>query len=647
VEWFEGIEEPVNAHQEVAQQFEPFSSDLDGLAPKKARKSGTAAGNQSENIADMFTAGMVAPIEDAMDLDEPPPPVPVEPSVAVPAPTSGKKTRAKVLLLSFSLTLTPVPSQRAASIATAAALRLPKTAPTQFWNAQVQALSDDLWQPTFDALEECKDDLPALVSNGERTGWCAVNQLKRKATLPPLQPVECRVEAPPARKVKSSFWDKAPDAAGEGGEAIEATVLVVHKFKLVTTPELRVILKQWFGASRWVYNHAIAHIKKNHGQRSLEVLRKLFVNNEAFKTENKWMTAIPNAIRDAALRDADKAYGAELKKKKANPQCEFNMKFRSKRDPSQSIELPHRVFMNGTMFPRFHRSSSCSSPDSVFFRRSKLGPLKFRPPLDFSLLHHDCRLQRTAVGDYYLCVPFDVPAAKEGENQAQIRIASGDPGVRTFLTFFTSDGKIIEIAPGSVGRIASLCMHLDKLQSKIDDKGKFKARNRLRMRKAAARLRQRIRNLVNDVHKKAASFLARNFDVVVLPEFESSQMVKRAKRRINTKTARMMLTWAHYRFRQTLLARARQSGTRVVLVSEAYTSKTCGKCGVVHAKLGGRKLFYCPTCRHRVDRDFNAARNILLRNAQHVQLRVQPRPTREGLSLAGMTALPPGASSQE
>jgi len=213
-----------------------------------------------------------------------------------------------------------------------------------------------------------------------------------------------------------------------------------------------------------------------------------------------------------------------------------------------------------------------------------------------------------------------------------------DPGVRTFLTGYTPGGALFEIGPNGMARITSLCFFLDQLQSKIDRTRK--ARERLRLRKAAMRMRTRIRDMVNDVHKKTACFLAQSFDVVLLPTFNVSNMVQRARRRIRSKTVRQMLTWAHYRFRQTLLARARSTGTHVLLVSEAYTSKTCGKCGQIHAKLGGAKRFRCPQCSHAVDRDANAARNILLRNADFIHLGVvQPSHPR--------MALPPMASPSQ
>ena len=128
------------------------------------------------------------------------------------------------------------------------------------------------------------------------------------------------------------------------------------------------------------------------------------------------------------------------------------------------------------------------------------------------------------------------------------------------------------------------------------------------------RIRQKIRNLVDEVHKKLTKWLVSNYEMILLPQFETSQMVTRAKRRIGSKTARQMLTWSHYRFQQRLLNKTREyRGSQVIVCDEAYTSKTCGHCGKLHEKLGGNKTFKCPYCDIRMDRDMNGARNILLR----------------------------------
>jgi putative transposase len=63
---------------------------------------------------------------------------------------------------------------------------------------------------------------------------------------------------------------------------------------------------------------------------------------------------------------------------------------------------------------------------------------------------------------------------------------------------------------------------------------------------------------------------------------------------------------------------ALRRGVLVVRLSEAYTSKTCGKCGHLHTELGGSKTYKCPKCKTQIPRDINGARNIMLRALQAV-----------------------------
>lgn len=93
-------------------------------------------------------------------------------------------------------------------------------------------------------------------------------------------------------------------------------------------------------------------------------------------------------------------------------------------------------------------------------------------------------------------------------------------------------------------------------------------------------------------------------------------MVKHGFRKIGSGTVRRMTLWSHYAFRQKLKHKGEQLGCRIHEVSEHYTSKSCGRCGRLHHKLGGNKVFKCPFCGWIMDRDFNAARNIFIMNVE-------------------------------
>jgi len=197
------------------------------------------------------------------------------------------------------------------------------------------------------------------------------------------------------------------------------------------------------------------------------------------------------------------------------------------------------------------------------------------------------------------------------ENQG--RIVAIDPGIRAFATFYSPD-ECGQIASGDYARLVRLAHHLDDLLSRLDPKrreGRVPARRRQGMRKAAARMRAKFRDLVDELHWKTIRFLVDNFDVILLPTFATSRMVSRANRKIRAKSVRSMLTFAHYRFARRLEWKAATLGKTVLRVNEAYTSKTVSWTGEIIANLGGRKTIKSGGI--TVNRDINDARGIFLR----------------------------------
>ena len=182
-----------------------------------------------------------------------------------------------------------------------------------------------------------------------------------------------------------------------------------------------------------------------------------------------------------------------------------------------------------------------------------------------------------------------------------------DPGVRSFLTWYCTD-SVGKIGEGAFFRIQRLCERLDDLLSRA---AKSPSRRRRNMRRAANRMRLRIENLVAELHRQAARFLVDNFDVILLPGFETSEMVERGRRRIGSKTVRNLLSLAHYRFKLFIRHKADEAGAIVLDVNEAYTTKTVSWTGEVLENLGGASVVVAQDG-ERMDRDYNGARGIYL-----------------------------------
>ena len=425
-----------------------------------------------------------------------------------------------------------------------------------YWNELCLEVSQQLWSLTKTGLPDL--DLIGLIGSAENLdvqSWFSMKQISL------LKQRWLKTSLPSSIASQADYTDS------------ESTKLRSRKIKVYPSVELKTQWNKWVAACRYCFNQAIDYQKKN-GRIGKGKLRNIIMQSEL----PQWVKDTPCHIRQNAIFDAHQAYTASR-----------DCKFRSCKAPRQTIKFNNCNFSHGTWYP---------------LRTKGLGFVSSEVIPDASL--YATQLIKDKSGDWFCVFLEEAKPIAQQEN----RIIALDPGVRTFLTGF--DGQnFLEVGSSDMGRINRLCKYLDELMSRISLSKA--AKERQKMRKAASRLRSKIRNLVDDCHKKTASYLAKNYQVILLPKFETSEMTNRSKRKIRSKTARQMLTWAHYRFKQVLKNKAELSGCQVIDVTEEFTSKTCTKCGHIHTKLGGSKVFRCPVCDHVIPRDWNGALGIMLK----------------------------------
>ena len=475
-----------------------------------------------------------------------------------------------------------------------------------FWNTSSPVWSRRLWSCIETDLRELEPIYWSLSSQKlAQNSWFTVRMLMQRTnmTLPMTSLPSPLSSLPPITDVvlqKIVNDEKKKKVSPKRQKTTEEEILLRSRKIRIFPNEVQLsILKQWFGAVRFCYNLLVAN-QSNVGQGGVKIASLRQIVKDAHKT-HPWLKNIPGEVKDVAVRDMDKArkaHFAKLKKrKKEDPSARLDakFKFRSKKDPQESFEVRARDMVRTEgMYPELN-----------------LTKLVGAEPIP-SEVNHTVRFVRDRLGRYFLIVPIDTP--KKSENQAPLHdenIVSLDPGVRTFQTTYDASGLATEWGKGDMSAIYTLCRRADKLQGVWQAK---KGKKRRSPKRSWLRLLERIKNKVKEIHCKMAKWLCENYKVILIPKFETSQMVRRVKRKIHTTTARNMLTWSHYGFRERLKTKAQlYPWVKVIECDEPYTSKTCGQCGEINTKLGGAKTFKCSKCEYVANRDVNGARNILLR----------------------------------
>ena len=436
-----------------------------------------------------------------------------------------------------------------------------------YWNDQCAEMSSRLWLPTETALQDSEQNSSTLFySKMVENSWFLTRFHFHQS--------------------KNSLLTCLPSYTSFRVDCTDSESIGIKSRKIRIYPDFnqRKLLKHWIGSSRYVYNRTIDYLKQPDTIANWMQIKAWLMHDLP-----DWCDDVPYQVKAMAIKDACQAVKSAKAKWKRD-KIFSTVKFRTKKAPSQTIHIP-KSSMHHEKGP-YHTILGLMSMSERFDKPQK-----------------DCLLTYRA-GRWFVVVPIEA-ATKIAESQG--RVVSIDPGIRTFATFYSPDccGKV---GAGDFSRIQRLCYHLDDLISRTR---KEKSKNkRYRMKKAQCKMRWKVRDLIDELHYKTALFFVRNFDIILIPKFETSQMSRKMTRKIRAKTVRSMLTFAHFRFQEFLKFKAWEYGKCIINVNEAHTSKTCSWNGKIK-KIGSAKFIKDDNV--VVDRDYNGARGIFLRGLCEIQ----------------------------
>ena len=204
-----------------------------------------------------------------------------------------------------------------------------------------------------------------------------------------------------------------------------------------------------------------------------------------------------------------------------------------------------------------------------------------------------------------------------------------DLGIKDLATL--SDGTVIP-NPHS---LKTGDRQLRRAQKALSRKTKGSKR-RAKARERVARIHARITNRRNDTLHKLTTRLAQTYSDISIEDLNVAGMVK------NHHLAKAISDASFFELRRMLEYKTAKTGAKLHFVDRWYpSSKTCSNCGSVKAKLSlNERIYRCENCGLVIDRDLNAAINLMVAGSAPETLNAHGGTVRRGNQPGCATLVP-------
>ena len=345
------------------------------------------------------------------------------------------------------------------------------------------------------------------------------------------------------------------------------TLIRTYKYRLFPDPLRERRLRSTLDACRLTYNLMLSTWREDTRITKLDLINRL----PGWKSEYPWMLSVHSQVLQQVASRVDQAragYEAGRTKKWPEPKNEVS----SFTFPQSGYQLDTddqtlSLFKIGVVGVRLHRPLGGVVKQLTIIRQ---------------------------LGKWYALFALEVPGKElPGTGQA----VGLDLGLTWFATL-SNGGRIDN--PRFLQKQEKT---LAELETQLQHQYTEDLVHRIR------RVHQKVMNQRTDYFHKISLMLLRKYDFIAAEDLSVARMAGS----LQPRNRRYLYDVSWMQFLGILQAKAEEYGKEVVLVNPWNTSKECSGCGTLVSKPLSQRRHKCPTCGLDIDRDKNAAINILAR----------------------------------
>jgi putative transposase len=363
----------------------------------------------------------------------------------------------------------------------------------------------------------------------------------------------------------------------------ESTVLLrTFKYRLYPSPSQETNLFRVLNACRGLYNMVLAARKFAWEEEGRSITAaELEELGKQYRKTFPYAKQMHSQMAQSVIKQVDGAFDGFFRRVKAGetpgyPRFKTFTRFRS---------FLYKQFGNGANLDGRRLKLYGIGRVRVRWHRPLEGKIK-----TVRIVHH--------AGKWYACFAVELPVPEPlPTTEHDVGI---DVGVSTLIT--TSDGAKVDHPHYYLTGQAKL----RRLQRKLA-RAKWGSKKRRKALEAVQRQHAHIANQRRDCLQKLSTAVIQSCDQIALEDLSVTNMVR------NPHLSKHILDSGWSTFRQFLTYKAESAGRVVAFVDPRYTSKSCSNCGRVFEAFDLSIRWVTCLCGLSLDRDHNAARNILHR----------------------------------